>query len=95
MNSDQGRECYLHAVTDDQWNTLWTLYKDHGHSFDELDNTEVLEKAGLSSNHEDIQDKAFKNLTGPFVAQGEFQLVVRNETGEAIFDSSEQDEDIL
>ena len=93
--SGRGRECYLHAVTDDQWNTLWTLYKDHGHSFDELDNTEVLEKAGLSSNHEDIQDKAFKTLTGPFVAQGEFQLVVRNETGEAIFDSSDLDEDIL
>jgi hypothetical protein len=44
-----------------------------------LDNANVLEKAGLSSNHEDIQDKAIKTITGPFASQGEFQLIVRND----------------
>ena len=76
--SGRGRECYLHTVTDEQWNTLWALYKEHDHSFIELDNADVLEKAGLSSKHEDIQNKAIKTITGPFASQGEFQLIVRN-----------------
>ena len=93
--SGRGRECYLHTLTDDQWNTLWALYKEHGHSFDELDNADVLEKAGLSSNHEDIQDKAIKTITGPFASQGEFQLIVRNDAGDSIFDSVDLDADTL
>jgi len=93
--SGRGRECYLHKVTDDQWNTLWALYKEHGHSFDELDNADVLGKSGLGSSYEDIQDKAFKTITGPFVALGEFQLVVRNQAGEAIFDSVDLEADTL
>lgn len=89
--SGRGRECHLHKVTDDQWNSLWALYKEHGYNFDALDNADVLRKAGLGVTYEDIQDKAFKTITGPFAAHGEFQLVVRNEVGEDLFDSVDLD----
>ena len=91
--SGRGRECYLHSVTDDQWNTLWALYKEHGHSFHELDTTDILNKAGLSREYEDIMDKAFKTITGPFAGPSEFQLVVRNDAGAAVFDSTNLDAD--
>lgn len=85
--SGRGRECYLHHVSDNQWSSLWALYNENGHSFDSLDKAIVLRKAGLEHNYEEIQDKAFKTITGPFAACGEFQLEVHNQVGEVIFDS--------
>ena len=93
--SGRGRECYLHRVTDEHWNTLWALYNEHGHSFDELENADVLETAGLTSSYEDIQEGAFKTIAGPFAMQGEFQIVVRDGTGNSIFDSFDLDANSL
>lgn len=87
----RGRECYLHTVTDDEWNTLWALYKEHDGSFQEHDTTDILKYAGLSLENEYLIDKAFKSITGPFAEPSEFQLIVRNETGETIFDSTNLD----
>ena len=93
--SGVGRECSLHKVSDNEWNALWALYKQHDHSFDDLDNADVLEKTGLGSNAQDIQGEALKTLCGPFASPGEFQLVVRDETGAVLFHSDDVDADTL
>jgi len=96
--SGRGRECKLYKVNDSEWNKMWALYKQHGFSFDDLDNADVLSESGLGTSSAStlfMQDNALKTITGPFALQGEFQLVVRDENGGAIFNSDDIDADTL